>query len=123
MLITWQIWSIQKIGQQPFPKASWNGQQYFILFIDDYSRYGSLYLIKEKSQSLDMFKAFKAEVENQLNKKIKIVKFDHGGECYGRYDGFGEQRLCPFSKYIEECRIVPQYTMLGSPSMNDVSKR
>ncbi|RDY08212.1 hypothetical protein CR513_07580, partial [Mucuna pruriens] len=23
----------------PFPTASWNGQQYFITFIDDYSRY------------------------------------------------------------------------------------
>ena len=69
----------------PFPKASWNGQQYFISFIDDYSRYGYLYLIKKKSQLLDMFKAFKAEVENQLNKIIKAVKFDRGSEYYGRY--------------------------------------
>ena len=68
----------------PFPKASWNGQQYFISFIDNYSRYGYLYLIKEKSQSLDMFKAFKAEIENQLNKRIKAIRSDHGGEYYGR---------------------------------------
>ena len=33
----------------PFPTPSWNGQQYFITFIDDYSRYGYLYLIHEKS--------------------------------------------------------------------------
>ena len=33
----------------PFPTPSWNGQQYFISFIDDYSRYGYLYLIHEKS--------------------------------------------------------------------------
>ena len=46
----------------PFP-TPWNGQQYFITFIDDYSRYGYLYLIHEKSQSLDVFKNFKAEVE------------------------------------------------------------
>jgi len=38
-----------------FPTASWNGQQYFITFIDDYSHYGYLYLIHEKSQSLDVF--------------------------------------------------------------------
>ncbi|RVW19330.1 Retrovirus-related Pol polyprotein from transposon TNT 1-94 [Vitis vinifera] len=37
----------------PYPTASWNGQQYFITFIDDYSRYGYLFLIHEKSQSLD----------------------------------------------------------------------
>ena len=33
----------------PFPIASWNGQWYVIMFIDDYSRYGYLYLIHEKS--------------------------------------------------------------------------
>ncbi|RVW81995.1 Retrovirus-related Pol polyprotein from transposon TNT 1-94 [Vitis vinifera] len=63
----------------PFPTPSWNGQQYFITFIDDYSRYGYLYFIREKSQSLDVFKNFKAEVENQLSKKIKVVRSDRGG--------------------------------------------
>ena len=75
-----------------FSTSSWNGQQYCISFIDDYSRYGYLYLIHEKSQSLDVFKAFKAEVENQLSKRIKNVNSDRGGEYYGRNDGSGEQR-------------------------------
>ena len=91
----------------PFPTPSWNGQQYFITFIDDYSRYDYLYLIHEKSQSFDVFKNFKAKVENQLSKKIKVVRYDRGGEYYGRYDGFGEQRLGPFAKYLMECGIVP----------------
>ncbi|KAL4387760.1 hypothetical protein GQ457_09G019960 [Hibiscus cannabinus] len=107
----------------PFPTASWNGQQYFITFIDDYSRYGYLYLIHEKSQSLDVFKSYKAEVENQHNKRIKKVRSDRGGEYYGRYDGSGEQRPGPFAKFLEECGIVPQYTMPGSPSMNGVAER
>ena len=38
-----------------FPTASWNGQQYFITFIDDYFHYRYLYLIQEKSLSLDIF--------------------------------------------------------------------
>ena len=46
-----------------FPTASWNGQQYFITFIDEYSKYGYLYFIHEKSHSLDIFKTFKVEVE------------------------------------------------------------
>jgi hypothetical protein len=106
-----------------FPTAAWNGQRYFITFIDDYSRYGYLYLIHEKSQSLDVFKSFKAEVENQLGAKIKAVKSDRGGEYYGRYDGSGEQRPGPFAKYLEECGIVPQYTMPGQPRMNGVAER
>ena len=34
---------------------------------------GYLYLINEKYQSLKMFKIYNAEVENQLNRKIKVV--------------------------------------------------
>ena len=33
-----------------------------------------------------VFKAFKAKVELQLGKPIKVVMFDRGGEYYGRYD-------------------------------------
>jgi len=78
----------------PFPTASWNGHEYFISFTDKYSRYGYLYLLHEKSQLLDMFKIYKAEVDSQLNGKIKAVRSDHGGEHYGRYDGSGR---CPGS--------------------------
>ena len=58
-----------------------NGDCYdsFITFIDNYSRYCYIYLIKERSEALDKFKIFKAEVENQHNLKIKIVKSDRGG--------------------------------------------
>ena len=42
----------------PFLTASWNGQRYFISFIDDYSRYAYLFLIHEKSESLDVMKFF-----------------------------------------------------------------
>ena len=72
---------------------------------------------------MDVFKNFKAEVENQLSKKIKVVRSDRGGEYYGRYDGSGEQRPGPFTKYLMECGIVPQYTMSGTPSQNGVAER
>ena len=107
----------------PFPSPSWNGQHYFITFIDDFSRYGYLYLIHDKSQSLDVFKNYKAEVENQLGKRIKSIRSDRGGEYYGRYDGSGEQRPGPFAKFLEECGIVLQYSMPGSPTMNGVAER
>ena len=106
-----------------FPTVSRNGQQYFITFIDDFSHYDYLYLIHEKSQSLEVFKSFKIKVENQLNKRIKNFKYDRGGEYYGKYDCSGEQRPGPFSKFLEECGIVPQYTMPSSPSMNVVAEK
>jgi hypothetical protein len=37
----------------PFPTATRNGHVYFISFIDNYSRYGYIYLIKEKGSSFE----------------------------------------------------------------------
>jgi hypothetical protein len=48
----------------PFPIAYVDGYESFIICMDDYSRYGYIYPIKERSEALDMFKIFKAEVEN-----------------------------------------------------------
>ena len=56
-----------------------NGYNLFITFTDDYSRYGYIYSIKERTETFDKFKIFKAEVENQHNLKIKIVRSDRGG--------------------------------------------
>ena len=55
----------------PFPTVTRNIHSYFISFIDDHSRYDYVYLIKEKVQTLDMFKSFKAEVELQLNDALR----------------------------------------------------
>ena len=46
-----------------------------------------------------MFKVFHSEVEKQLGKVIKIVKFDRGGEYYGKHGDAGQQRG-PFARYL-----------------------
>jgi hypothetical protein len=45
---------------------------------DDFSRYGYIYPIRDQSGALDKFKVFKAEVENQLNVKIKVLQSYRG---------------------------------------------
>ena len=54
-----------------------------LLFTDDFSRYGYIYPIRDKSEALDKFKIFRAKVENQHELKIKVVRLDRGGEYYG----------------------------------------
>ena len=49
----------------PFIPPTMSGHKYFITFIDDYSPYGFVELICEKSDSFEAFKAFKAKVELQ----------------------------------------------------------
>jgi hypothetical protein len=83
----------------PFFVKSVDGYDSFITFTDDYSRYGYIYPIKEKSKALDKFKIFKAEAENQHDRRIKIVRSDHGGEYYGRYTPYG-QVPGPFARFL-----------------------
>ena len=71
---------------ESFTPLAMGGCKYFITFIDDYSHYGFVELIREKSESLEAFKAFKVKVELQQGKKIKVVHSDRGGEYYWRYD-------------------------------------
>ncbi len=53
---------------------------YFIIFTDDFSRYGYVYLTRHKSESFKKFKEFQNEVQNYLGKTIKYLRSDRGGE-------------------------------------------
>ena len=83
-------------------------------FIDDYSKHGYIFLIKEKSAVLECFKVFKCEVEKQLNLVIKIVRSDMGGEYFGRYTEAGQHKR-HFAQFLEQQGIVAQYTTSGTP--------
>ena len=61
-------------------------------------------------------------MERQLDRKVKIVRSDRGGEYCGRYDESG-QHPGPFAKFLEKRGICAQYTMSGTPQQNGVSKR
>ena len=41
-----------------------------------------MYLLKTKDEALHYFKVYKAEVENQLEKKIKRLQSNRGGEYF-----------------------------------------
>jgi len=104
-----------------FPTTSWNGQRYFITFTNDYSRHWYVNLIYEKSQSLDVFKIYKVKVENQLNRKIKVIRSDCDSDYYGRYNRSGR---CPglFASFLKKCDIVHQYTMQWTSRQNCVTE-
>jgi hypothetical protein len=56
----------------PMSISARDESRYFVTLIDDFSRYGYVYLMRYKSESFKKFKEFKPEVENQLGKKIKV---------------------------------------------------
>ena len=64
----------------PTPTPSIGGSRYYVSFIDDFLRYSWIYFIKSKSDVFEKFREFKVLVENQLGRKIKVLRTDNGGE-------------------------------------------
>src|SRR5262249_51050714 len=106
----------------PFDVPLFGGEKLFITFIDDFSRYGYVYLLHEKSQAVNALEIFIKEVERQLDRKVKIVRSDKSGEFYGRYTETG-QCPGPFAKFLENYGISAQYTMPGTLEQNGVAER
>jgi hypothetical protein len=66
--------------------------RYWLLFINDYSRYFWIYLLRKKSETFDAFTQFKAMVEKQFDKSILCLHDDKGGEFIGiKWDTFFAQ--------------------------------
>uniref|UniRef100_A0A2N9J5P5 CCHC-type domain-containing protein n=1 Tax=Fagus sylvatica TaxID=28930 RepID=A0A2N9J5P5_FAGSY len=97
----------------PVRTPSKGGAQYFMSFIDDYSRKAWVYFLKNKSEAFAKFKIWKAEVENQTGRKIKCLRTDNGTEYR---DG-------DFLKFCEEHGIKRHFTVRKTPQQNGVAER
>ena len=129
-----EICAQAKITRKPFPKANREtqildlvhtdicelngkltrgGKRYFITFIDDCSRYIYVHLLRTKDEAFEAFKEFKAKVENQKERKIKVLRSDRGGEYFPD----------EFNKYCEEHGIIHQRTAPFTPQHNGLAER
>ncbi|KAJ9556509.1 hypothetical protein OSB04_011123 [Centaurea solstitialis] len=97
----------------PFRSATRHGERYFVTFTDDFSIYGYVYLIKHKSETIEVFRTFQNEVENQLNRKIKTLRSDRGGEYLSQ----------EFRDHLRSCGIIAQLTPPRTPQHNGVAER
>ncbi|OMO92476.1 hypothetical protein CCACVL1_06836 [Corchorus capsularis] len=90
-----------------------HGANYFIIFIDDFTRFGHVYLISHKSEALNCFRLYVALVENQLGQSIKVLRTDRGREYLSE----------KFKELCDEKGILRQLTILGTPQQNGVAER
>ena len=90
-----------------------SGFRYYVIFIDDYSRYTWLYPLKLKSDVFSTFIKFKTEMENKFQRKIQTFQTDGGGEYINNN----------FKSYLEKHGIHHQYTCPHHPEQNGMAER
>ena len=88
------------------------GNKYFITFVDDSTKYCYASLLKSKDEAIKKFVLYKSKVENRLNKKIKVLRSDRGGE----YE-------LSFVNFCAQHRIIHETTTPYSPQSNGVVER
>ena len=97
----------------PIQVDSMGGNKYFVTFIDDFSQKLWTYLIKKKSDVIEVFSKFKSMVERQSGQKFKVLRTDGGGE----YVLKDFDKLCEKEGILDE--VVPPYT----PQQNETAEK
>ncbi|XP_066311420.1 uncharacterized protein [Miscanthus floridulus] len=89
------------------------GRWYFLLLVDDYSRYMWLQLLMSKDEAVATIKKFKMRAEAESDKKLRVLRADRGGEFAS----------VEFVAYCADQDMVRHHTAPYSPQQNDVVER
>jgi hypothetical protein len=95
------------------PILSLGGCKYYVLFVDDYSRFSWLYPLKLKSDVLSCFAQFKILVENLFSCSIKQLQTDNGGEYASM----------AFKHFTATHGILHRFTCPYTSEQNGISER
>ena len=84
-----------------------------MIFIDNYSKYTWIYFLRSKSEVFSVFKKFVAYVETQFSSRIKVLRYDSGGEYMSH----------EFHDFLQNNGIVSQHSCPYTPRQNGVVER
>ncbi|GJV37537.1 gag-pol polyprotein [Tanacetum coccineum] len=97
----------------PSPVYTKGGSRYYILFIEDFTRYTWVYLMKRMFDFLTILKEFRALVKTQHSTVIKCFRNDLGGECTSN-ELFG---------LLKSDGTIYQSSCTDTPQQNSVAER
>jgi hypothetical protein len=85
----------------PFETETYDGMRYFVTFLDHYSHFSYVYLLKIKDEMLNYFKNFEAYVSARFGCKIDRFCCDNEGEYASK----------EFQNFCRERGITVKYTV------------
>ena len=94
----------------PITPPTPSGNRYFLLLIDDYSRYMWLALLPSKDAAI---KRIQAAAERKLGKLVRALRTDRGGEFLAK----------DFEQYCAELGLHRELTAPYSPQQNSIVER
>ena len=97
----------------PSPVTTQGGSRYFVIFMDDFSRYTWIYLFKNRFELYQMYRDFTKMIETQFSKAIKVFRFDSAQE-YKAHE---------FTSILHQFGIVPHSSCAGTSQQNGRAKR
>jgi transposase InsO family protein len=89
------------------------GERYFMLLVDDYTRMTVVCFLKNKLEAFENFKIYKEMVENEMDSRIKCLRFDNGGEFTSK----------EFMDYCNSHGIKRKFFVARTPQQNGVVER
>jgi len=100
------MWSISSTGQR--------GYRYVLVLVDDTTRQGFVYLLREKAEAQKYIQILILQIEKQYpGREVRVLRSDGGGEFMGK----------SFQQWLGSKGITQQITVPYSPQQNGVAER
>jgi transposase InsO family protein len=97
----------------PLPVPSLSGCKYVITFLDDFSKYSVVRVVKHKDETAGLVQEVIKRLETQSGQKLKVARTDNGGE----YVNFA------LSGYFKGKGIIHQTSVRYTPQQNGAAER
>ncbi|GJU34217.1 putative RNA-directed DNA polymerase [Tanacetum coccineum] len=88
-------------------------KKYCLVVTDDYSRFSWVFFLRTKDETSEILKNFIKEIENLVDKKVKIIRSDNGTEFKNNV----------MDEFCREKGIKREYSVARTPQQNGVAER